>query len=426
MNLRIYSICAMVGAVLLCRPALVQADSTAAIKALLEIGWDTKPDARAQAEAAYARAVEEYPGDRQLVYAYALVKMQQRQYPEALRLLDQYLEIEKQDAHALRAKAWLSVLTKNAQAALVELDKISQLLADDKAPLTAQERQELLAFLGRMIGFLEGPGEGAVSSSILATAKQKISGRLTESQKEAFEQGTSAVADEFRVLATAKDDAQAQEIATTERQKRETLAQLDRDDLAIGARKEELKITADRLESEIAAENEAYARADAPLADEFNRIASQAAAVDRDLANVSSDIITLRAQAARERDPLIRDSIFRDIDRLAIVANRLDNNLRSLERTAAGVKNRRATLLAQHNQVLGGFASSLAAAQKEFKGLDAREKRANAQRAKLRKPAIGNTGKVISMNKQAVALSTYETFPLEAEKQRLLDQSEVK
>jgi hypothetical protein len=39
---------------------------------------------------------------------------------------------------------------------------------------------------------------------------------------------------------------------------------------------------------------------------------------------------------------------------------------------------------------------------------------------------VGNTGKVIALNKQAVALSTYETFPLEAEKQRLLDHLEAK
>jgi hypothetical protein len=58
--------------------------------------------------------------------------------------------------------------------------------------------------------------------------------------------------------------------------------------------------------------------------------------------------------------------------------------------------------------------------------LETKEKRADNERGKLAKPATGNSGKVISLNKQAVALSTYETFPLEAEKQRLLDQLKEK
>ena len=409
-----------------CPLASAQATSAAAISELITVGWDTKPEGRARAEETYLRAVEDHPGDRQLVYAYALVKMQQRQFPEASRLLDQYLAIEKQDALAWRAKSWLSMLMKSAPTSLVELDKLSQVLADEKVKLPIATRQELIQFLGRMIGFLEGPGEGSVNAATLVAAKAKIAGRLTETEREAFDQGVSAVVDEFGVLATAKDDAQVQEIATAEKQKREQLAQLDKDAVDIGARKEELKITAERIESEVASENATYAKADAPLADEFNRIARQASDVDRDLSNVSSDIVSLRGQAAREKDPNIRNRIFRDIDRLEGIAARLDNNLRSLERTAAGVRARRATLLAQHNQVLAGYASSLGAAQREFKGLESREKRADNLRNKLRKPTVGNTGKVIALNNQAVALSTYEVFPLEAEKQRLLDQSEVK
>lgn len=417
---------ALLSAALWCSIASAQGGVSTAITELMTVGWDTKPEARERAELLYARAVEEHPGDRQLVYAFALVKMQQRQFPEAAKLLDQYLAIEKQDASAWRAKAWLSMLMKSASTSLVELDKLSQVLADEKVKLPDETRQELVTFLGRMIGFLEGPGEGSVNGATLAAAKQKIRGRLTETQRESFDSGVSAVVDEFGVLATAKDDAQVQEIATAEKQKREQLVDIEKDGVEIVARKGELRETAERLESEVAAENATYAKADAPLADEFNRIAAQAANVDRDLSNVSSDIISLRGQAARERDPIIRNRLFRDIDRLEDIAARLDNNLRSLERAGAVVRDRRATLLAQHNQALAGYASSLGAAQKEFKGLESREKRADAIRNKLRKPSVGNTGKVISMNKQAVALSTYETFPLEAEKQRLLDQLEAK
>ena len=403
-----------------------QVSPAVAISELLSVGWDTRPEGRERAAAAYQQAVEDFPGDRQLVYAYALVRMQQRQYPEAVRLLEDYLSIERQDAQAWRAKAWLSMLMKNASASLVDLDKISQLVADEKTALTVAEQQELIGFLGRMIGFLEGPGEGAVNSSTLSAAKRKIVDRLTGTQRETFDQNVSAVIDEFGVLATAKDDAQVQEIATAEKQKRDHLAQLDKNAIEIGARKEELKLAAEKIESEAQADNDTYSRADQPLAESLANLTSQARLAERELANVSVDLLSLRAQLARERDPIIRDRLFREIDRMEILAARIDADLLSLRRRAQGIQAQRATLSAKHNQAQASFTAGLAKAQKEFQTLENQLKRASAERSKLKRPAVGNTGKVIALNKQAVALSTYETFPLEAEKQRLLDQLEAK
>lgn len=406
--------------------ARAQVSPATAISDLLSVGWDIRPEGRARAAAAYQQAVEDLPGDRQIVYAYALVRMQQRQYPEAVRLLEDYLSIEKEDAQAWRAKAWLSMLMKNASSSLVDLDKISQLVADEKTELTAAERQELIGFLGRMIGFLEGPGEGAVNSSTLGAAKRKLVDRLTGTQRETFDQNVSAVIDEFGVLATAKDDAQVQEIATAEKRKRDQLAQLDKDAIEIGARKEELKLAAERIESEAQADNDTYSRADQPLAESLANVNSQALIAERELANVSVDLLSLRAQFARERDPIIRDRLFREIDRVEILAARIDADLLSLRRRAQGIQAQRATLAAKHNQAQASFAAGRAKAQKEFQTLENQLKRASAERSKLKRPAVGNTGKVIALNKQAVALSTYETFPLEAEKQRLLDQLEAK
>jgi hypothetical protein len=409
------------GMLLNCPPLWAESTPADAIHQLLTTGWNTRPEGRAQAEEIYRQGVEDHPGDRQLVYAYALVRMQQRQYPEAAKLLEQYLAIEKQDAHAWRAKAWLSMLMKNAPASLVELDKLSQLLADEKSPISDADQVELTAFLGRMIGFLEGPGEGAVNMATLAQAKRKISERLTATQRENFDQQASAVTDEFSVLATAKDDAQVQEIVAAERQKRERRVELDKDEVNIAARKEELRLVSEKVNNEIQAENDAYARADQPLADALSSVSAQGALLERDLSRIVADIISLRAQATREMDPVRRDLLFREIDRLDIIAARLDADLLSLRRRAQALQGQRNTLAARHNQALAGYSATLATAQKEFQTLENRLKRAATERAKLGKPATGNTGKVIALNAQAVALSTYENFPLEAEKQRLLD-----
>jgi hypothetical protein len=272
-----------------------------------------------------------------------------------------------------------------------------------------------------MIGFLEGPGEGSVNAATLANSKRKISERLTDTERTAFDEEVAAVVDQFSLLATAKDDAAVQEIAQKEREKRQRLNELANDDTAIAARKDELKAVAEKIESEASAENATYTKNDQPLIDQLSRVTAQAAAVDTQLANISGDIGALRVRLARERDPVIRGRILADIDRLNLLFNRYDADLAALSVRANGIKAQRTALAVKHQQAAAAMAAKLAAANREYQGLEKKEKRADNERGKLAKPATGNSGKVIALNKQAVALSTYEMFPLEAEKQRILD-----
>jgi chromosome segregation ATPase len=166
----------------------------------------------------------------------------------------------------------------------------------------------------------------------------------------------AAIVDQFALLATAKDDAQVQEIALKERQKRERIAELANDEVAIAARKDELKEAVTKVESDIAAENATYTKNDQPLIDQLSRLNAQAAGVDAELANVSGDIGALRVRLARERDPVVRGLILSDIDRLNLLFNRLDADLVALSRRADGIKAQRAALAVRHQQAQAGFA----------------------------------------------------------------------
>jgi hypothetical protein len=123
-----------------------------------------------------------------------------------------------------------------------------------------------------------------------------------------------------------------------------------------------------------------------------------------------------------EQDQVQRLRLLQESDRLERIAVRLDADLRALERRAAIVQRDRAALALRHRQNLAAYGVTAGRMEKEFKTIETSLKRAESERAKLKKPATGNTGKVIALNKQAIALTTYEVFPLEAEKQRLLDE----
>jgi hypothetical protein len=424
--------CGVAAALILPPPARAASPSIAEV---LAAGWDTAPDAREAGELAYQQFVKDNPGNRQVLYAYALVKMQQRQFPEAVKLLDQYLAIEKNDLHAWRAKSFLSMLLRQPDLAIVELDKLSQVLADDMAAKPkaegadgAEDRHdrelhgETVSYLGRMIGFLEGPAEGSVNAATLTTTKTKISNRLSDTWRDIFDSAASAVIDEYNVLATAKDDAKFQEIATAEKAKRDRIAEIERLAIDAASRQDELKAGYDKVQEEIATENATYARQDQPLADELSRLSSQAAVINRELSIASADIFSLRRAAEMEQDQVQRLRLLQESDRLERIAVRLDADLRALERRAAIVQRDRAALALRHRQNLAAYGVTAGRMEKEFKTIETSLKRAESERAKLKKPATGNTGKVIALNKQAIALTTYEVFPLEAEKQRLLDE----
>ncbi len=432
MLIRIISLTILLGSSLLgFRIAVAQTDaSRASINELLTTGWDTKPAARKAADDLYREYVEQNPGDRQALYAMALVKMQQGRYPDAAELVDQYLAGGKTDLAAWRAKSWLSMLLKNHTASLSELDKLSQLLEQDAAEdlkdedeLRAREQrqQELIRYLGRMIGYLEGPADGAVTEAALAAAHRKIAARLDGTHKPLLDEGRASVTDAFAVFATAKDDAKTEEIEVAEKIKRQTLANLEQEAIDIASRREQLIASSNKIQEEARAEQDTYNKADAPLVSQLTQLNAQAAVIDRDLANVTGDLFALRRQLDRERNPIIRDQILRDIGAVEITAARISRSLATAEAAASAVQAQRVSLANRYQQSQAGFRSALLRLDKEAKGLDSKLKRADAERAQLKKPATGNTGKVISMSKQALGLTTYEAFPLEQERRRLME-----
>lgn len=419
------------GALLLTLAAGAASAAESSLVQLLKVGWDTRPAARNEAEEIFRQYIEEQPADARAYYAYALVRMQQGRYPEAGELLDKALRFDRNHLNAWRARSWISMLTRKHDAALAELDRLSQLLDDAMQEEVAdakvarrrqQQHRELVGYLGRMIGYLEGAAAGSVSASAVEGAKRKIVERLDGTLQEEFEAQRSAVVDQFNVLATAKDDAQVQEIMAAEKQKRERLAQIERLEADAAVRKDELKTESDKVKSEAQAASAQYAAADRPLADELSRLRAQAARLESDLSSITIDISRVRADLARERDPIRRERLLFELDRLEGIAARIDGDLLAVERRAAGVQSQRGTLLAQHRQTQGAYAATLQKAQQEYNSLENQLRRANSERLKLSKPASGTTGKVLSMAKEAVALSTYEVFPLEAERQRLLDE----
>jgi hypothetical protein len=110
-----------------------------------------------------------------------------------------------------------------------------------------------------------------------------------------------------------------------------------------------------------------------------------------------------------------------EIDRLALAASRLESDLFSVRRLAEGVQGQRAALVARQRRAQAAAADQAQRIDKEIGNLGKRDRVNDALEKRVNKAPSGTTSKTRALTAQATALSTYDQFPLEAARQRLLE-----
>lgn len=404
--------------------APLRADQAAlkqAVKKLFDVGWRTSLKSRLAADRQWDVVEQLAPGDLRAKYAYALVLIKQRRYSDAVRQLDELLQRDSRSVPFWRAKLWLSVLTKHYDQALVEMDRLSQLVSDEAAPAEpAAKRLDAARLLGVMGGFLAGPAGGAVTKADLQAQTRRLLGRLNEEQQAAFEEGRRSVIERFSALSAEKTDSEGEAKEEAEQERQRQLADLEKQAEQIEAQRDELSSRRDKLRREAQQELAKITQEDRPLLDRLAQLDSQAVVVRRELALVVSEISRLRGRAQQEKDGIVKDSLLREADRLSILASRYDADLTVLRRQAAVIDGQRAELQRRYQQTQASYRSQLAALGDESAQLDRLARRNSFVKRKAGKPTKGDLRRARAIAARAKALSTYEEFPLEREKQRLL------
>jgi hypothetical protein len=169
------------------------------------------------------------------------------------------------------------------------------------------------------------------------------------------------------------------------------------------------------------ANDDRFAKDQQPLAAQLAGLNAQAAAFQGDLDLATVDILRLRALLDKEKDPLLRERWLLELNRASAIASRADASRVALNRQAAVINGQLAALQQKHRQAQSRLAGELQRLENEAASLDKQEKRNDLDTGKAKKPAVGDVRRSRSLSAQAAAFTTYEEFPLEAEKQRLLD-----
>lgn len=388
---------------------------------LFEVGSQNTIKSRSAASDQYKELRQLAPADSRIIEGYAIIQIKLHNYPEAVKLIDEVLASDKTDLYVWKTKSWLSVITKNYAAALVDLDRFSQLMPAEAKGGEEEQQLDMSRYLGRVFGFLEGPVADAAGAAQRESAKKKILARLSEPRQMAFEEGRSRVLDAFNSLGAEKEESAEKAKVVAEEEREKLIGDLEARKEKIAARRSEIGPQRDKLRSEIKAENDQLLKEQQPFLNQLNVLNAQAAGLRRELDIFVINIQQLQGNFEREKDPIIRGRIQADLDRANILAARVDGNLVVVQRQAAGVNSQLALVQQKHVAAANRLNNELARLDNELAGLDKQERRNGIDTTKAKKPAVGDVRRSRSLSAQASAFSTYEEFPLETEKQRLLE-----
>lgn len=423
--LRSCLVCSAVTFLCLAASAATQANEVvlkAGINRMLQEGWNVTPTARAAADAQYIELSALAPGDPRLLTASALVLLQQRRYEEAGKRLDELLAQDEDNLLALRAKCWLAATLKSYGSALVVAEKLRAALPAESTQDPAGDvvAGDHLAFLGRICGFLSGPVADQVDQVARKQLEKTILTGLSEGRKRIFEEARDSVSQKYFELTDTKLDTEKQNTEDRKVEAEQKLQDVEATRKEIEERVNELEARGNKLQKELNDELAEIAKLDRPLQVELARLQARADLISRDVGSYQIQIDRLSLQLAREENPNIRAAIRRDIDTLSFQANRVAGELAAVNRQGQNVQSQRAALAVRAQQTQNNFGGQLDRINKELVSLGKKERRADYEEKKAKKPVTGSSTKTIAISSQVTALSTYDKFPLEQARQRLL------
>jgi len=391
------------------------AELTQEVEKLFEIGWPASYKTRALADEQFGTIQQVKSGDVRAVYAYALVQIKQRRYPEADKLLGQLLDFDPTHLHAAKAKAWLSMLAKNYTQSLVELDRLVQMKASSD-----DDKLEAVRYAGRLVGYLEGPADGSVNEPTLQAAKRKIFSRLDDKQIAEFDKARDGVIEMHHSFSLEQEQTADEAKAQAEKDRERELKELESEQTQLEERRSEIAPEIEKLKSEAKTELKAIEDEDKPLAEQIRRLETEAIAIRREQTVFNSQIVGLQSQLNSTEDPNRINLIQSQINQASIISNRYDAQIRALERQAQSIVAQRMKLKNDYDKMYASYASSIQKLGGELKEIDKQDKRNDSLQKKADKPASADLRRTRAIEARAKALSTYEDLSLDLEREWVL------
>lgn len=395
-------------------------DASAEIATLLEEGWRTVPGALAEARRRFDLAQGIDATDARADFALALVLLNRHEYDEARKHFDAAVKMDRANLDAWRGGFWLAMYRDDHRGALVRMKALAGLYPEK--PVSGQlERSlcETAGWMGRMIGFLAGPGADAADAELRQSYEEQIAARLAGDRLEAFTRGRQEVLARHEELQETLAQLIAEDAVDAEKSRRvetdflsDEEKRIAEEKAALADEEAELKVAADKKLAEIDAELE-------PAMKRYRELAREAGPLKKRLKDFE-DYIENAASAARRAKGRARDELLDAVQRARNKMRPIEEQYEPLETEGKEVQEKINRLGTERVQTVQQF-------QAAMKSIDARERKLRFSEKMLDKTqrsvdriADAETDRVRALKKRIASIATYQKFPVEAVRDGLL------
>lgn len=408
-------------AMLLALPFTAHAEATRKqVEELFARSSKAAPSSLAAAREYYESITSEDARSPLADYAFALVLLEQHKPQEAAESLSELLKKSPNARPAQQTLAWVQLVRKDYEEALLGLESLAKYLASVKTITT--DHRDTARFLGSALGFLSGPATSPRLEKRVKESRDRILEQLGKSLRPEFDAGFSATMEQFAKLrgdtATAKEEISRIQADAIKAQSE----QLDSEKTALTDKQKELDAKAEQRKEEAQAEIDAMNEKVSELQEQYSAVMARGAPLQAQINAAQAEISALTQLVQQDdgsstivyRDPDRVRFLERLIAQLQIQLAPMQAELNAINFRVADLRNKYGALLRQNNidlQKMFGEGQKLARNQ-------TRLERMEKQHAKAK--ATGSSTKTRTLSAKMTTFSTYEPFPMAREKDRVL------
>jgi prefoldin subunit 5 len=387
---------------------------------LYELGESVRLRAKAQRQFEKLRHLA--PANAEVLYAYALINLQQHSYSDAARLLDQVVRLQADNLTARQMVAWLSVLRREHDRAWTDMEQLAEALPPESTDeLEELPHLETARFLGQLVGYIEKLDEHVGSRIFREAAAKRIAVKLGSRRRTAFDEGRAAVGEKFAAQAEATERLREEAMEKARQQRDRVLSELEKQRQEVIARLQPLEAQRGQLLAKRQSELESLDAERRELDAAARGLKSQHAGLVREIRDIEETIWELEALADEpDIEPIEEIRLLDEADAWRRVLSRRRAELNRVAARLTTLGAQAENLRKRQEEVENRYAGAL----REIERLKRRRTSLESEMTLLSGKRIsGNTSGVRSRKKQTLALTHYVPMPVqpETEKQAILD-----
>lgn len=397
----------LVTAQLIVEPKLTPTES-APIKQMLVTHWPRELENKAAAKANFKSLSEP---SSPITLAYALNRMQHNDNRAALAVVEMLTLRDRANLDAWLLAGYLNILIDNFDRGLIDLQTVKKRLNEDGF-LAESQRIETYQWMGRLVGYLQGPVVGKLNPDTLTKTVAAIIKDTAPVELAAFHEQRELILQRYEDSVKTQNQKSQKELADQANKD----AQLD---ATLTNQNQQLATTALQLQQQITQLQSEGSQRIADLTSQASPIESSLASLQTQISSVQFDLQLLYNDlfAAQNVPPGFRPNTWFLQDQI----RNAEFTLFSLQGNANAAINQLSGLQAQVAQTRNSYNNQIALLQQQSRTVNGTLLRNQKKQLDIAGGPELADGKKQAITSRLTALSSYVELPVEAYRQQMLD-----